>query len=191
MKIPTGEPVERSIEIPKINPRHTIESLMDDGFTGYSTLTIHGETGLEEGIIVYKNGKIIGSEYAYFKYSKRFKSEKALERTLNAFNSRNGIMDTYKLTSHQIQLFKTMNEESILQEPIDKEKLELSSSFTTKYEEELMKKKTKKLTREQLMKKYGLTGLETNEDTGGQLVQKARQEHRTLKKFLEKEKREK
>lgn len=188
MKIPTGEPVERGTKIPKISPRHTIESLMKDKFTGYSAITIHGRTGLEEGIMIYKDGKIIGSEYMYFKYNKRYKSKEALMRSLNALNSRNGIIDTFKLTSHQIQLTKTMNEEAILFESIGKEELEIPSSFTTGYEEELIEKKTKELTKEELLKKYGLIGLKESEDTAGQLMQKARQESRTLEKFLRKEK---
>jgi len=189
MKIPTGEPVERGTKVPKTSPRNIIEGLMKDKFTGYNAITIHGETGLEEGVIIYKNGKIIGSEYSYFKYNKKYMSKEALERSLNALKSRNGVIDTYKLTSHQIQLTKTMNEEAMLSEPVGKEELEIPSTFTTKYEEGLMEKRTKKLTKEELLKKYGLTGLSSSEDTSGQLIQKAKQEQRTLEKFLEREKR--
>jgi len=188
MKVPTGEPVERGRKVEKISPKHTVHSLLDSDFTGYNTITIHGETGLEEGIIVYKNGEVIGSEYIYFKYNKSYRAEEGLKRSMNALNSNNGIMDTYKLSSHQLQLTKTMNEESMLTEPKTKEELELPTSFSTEYEEELMKEETKELTQDQLLKKYGLTELESTEDTGGQLIQKARQEHRTLEKFLKREK---
>jgi len=190
MKVPTGEPVERGRKVQKISPKHTIQTLIENDFTGYNTITIHGETGLEEGVIVYKDGYIIGAEYIYFKYNKTYIAEEGLERALNALNSKNGIMDTYKLSSHQLQLAKTMNEENMLQEPIGKEELEVPTTFNKEYEEQLMKKETKELTQSELLKKYGLTQLETSKDTGGQLVQKARQEHRTLEKFLEKEKEE-
>ncbi len=188
MNVPTGEPIERGTKVPKINPRQYIESLMDKDFDGYISITIKGETGLEEGTLVYQEGEIVSSDYLYFRYNKQYKAKDGLKRTLNAFNSRNGIIDTYKLSSHQTQLILTMNRDCKLMEPINKEKLDIPRKFTLEYEEELIEEETKQLTREQLMKKYGLTGLKESEDTGGQLIQKAREEHRTLEKFLEKEK---
>lgn len=188
MNVPTGSPVERGREVPNINPRDYIERLMDQGFSGYNSITIHGETGLEEGTIIYQNGEIISGDYLYFRYDKQYMAEEGIERALNALRSRNGIIDTYSLSSHQIQLILTLNEECKLRQSINKEKLELPSHFTLDYEEKLIKKKTKELTRDELLKKYGLTALRTSEDTGGQLIQKAREEQRSLEKFLKKRK---
>lgn len=190
MNVPTGEPVERGREVQKIQPKEYITNLMDKDFTGYTAVTIHGETGLEEGIAAYKNGEIVSSSYMYFRYNEHYRAEDGMKRFINALNSRNGIIDTYKLSSHQIQLVLTLNEECALEEPVNKEGLEVPAQFNTGYEEKLIKEETRELTREQLMKKYGLTGLRESEDTGGQLLQKAREEHRTLRKFLEKEKEE-
>lgn len=187
MNVPTGSQVERGREVPEIDAQNYLESLMDKDFTGYSAVTIHGETGLEEGLIIYHDGEIIGSEYLYFQYNKTYSSEEGLERNLNALKSRNGVIDTYKLSSHQLQLVKTLNEEEMLSESIDEEKLEVPESFSLKYEEKLIEKKTRELTREQLLRKYGLTALSSNQDTAGQLVQRAREEHRTLEDFLKRE----
>lgn len=187
MDIPTGEPVERGREIPNIDPENYISRLMDEDFTGYSAITIHGETGLEEGVIVYHNGEIRASDYLYFRYDEECKVKDGLERSLNALRSENGIIDTYKLSSHQLQLVITLNEESVIEKPISKEELEIPESFSIYYEEQLMEEETKELSRNQLLKKYGLTALSSSKDTAGQLVQKAREEHRTLEDFLEKE----
>lgn len=190
MNVPTGEPLERGRNVPDIKPEEYIESLLDKDFSGYNSVTIYGETGLEEGTIVYKNGEIISGDYQYFRYNEQYRGKEGIKRALNAMNSRNGIVDTYKLSSHQIQLILTLNEECKLEEPISMEELEIQRHFSTDYEEELIEEETRELTREQLMKKYGLVGLKESEDTGGQLVQKAREEHRTLEKFLDKRKSE-
>ncbi len=188
MNIPTGSPVERGREVPKINPRKYMHQLMDQGFRGYNSITIHGETGLEEGTIIYRNGEIISGDYVYFRYNKQYQAEEGIKRALNALRSRNGVIDTYSLTSHQVELILTLNEDCTLREPISKDKLQLPSHFTRDYEEKLIKKKTQELSRDELLRKYGLTALQTSRDTGGQLIQKAREERRSLEKFL-KEKR--
>lgn len=188
MNVPTGEPIERGRKVTKINSRDYVKSLMEKEFTGYSAITIHGETGLEEGIVIYQNGEIVASDYSYFRYNKQYRAKEGLDRAFNALNSRSGVLDTYKLSSHQLQLVITLNDECTLGEPINQENLDIPSMFRREYEEQLIEEETEEMTREQLMKKYGLTGLQDNKDTGGQLLQKAREEHRTLRKFLEREK---
>ena len=158
MNIAAGIPCERGKALGKFDPKEYLLKLMKEKFNGYICLTIAGEKGFEEAVLVFSDGKITCSDYEYFKFNRRFSAEEGLERSLNAFLAKSGVLDCFSLTPQQVQLVMTLNEYAVLREPIDEHKLALPQSFISDYEKEVAGEVEKtEETKAWFLKKYGLT----------------------------------
>jgi len=184
MKITAGNPLERGKDISLTNARDYLLKLLTENFNGYVCATIKAKRGIEEGVILFHNGRIVASSYAYFKYLREYQAEPAMERFLNAMMAKTGVIDSFSLSSYQVQLVMTLNEEASLKNPIDSETLQLPNSYTTKYEDELAKKvvaETGKQT--QIMKNLGLTGYLTGV-TKEEIMKAAKEEDQRIERMI-------
>ncbi len=164
MKLAVGTKIDYGIDISKISPKDYIKKLMESQFNGYLCVTIHGKYGIEDGTIVFHNGKITCAEYIYLSFDKIYKSDDALKRFFNAMLGF-GVLDCFSLTMHQSHLITIMYEENRLSEPFDIKKLEkeFPEKFEEKYEKLVIPEKTKNRSIE-LRKRLGL-GYEIEEET--------------------------
>jgi hypothetical protein len=130
---------------------------MKDNFNGYVCVTIHGKYGIEDGTIVFYNGKITCAEYIYLSFDKIYKGDDALKRFFNAMLGF-GILDCFSLTMHQSHLITIMYEENRLNDSFDIKRLEkeFPENFDNKYEEMVVPEKTKNLNIE-VRKRLGLS----------------------------------
>ncbi len=186
MKLSAGSPVETGKELASIVPAQYVKKLMDESFNGYFCITIHGKQGLEEGIVVFSNGKIVSSNYDYYKFNKSFLAEEALERSLNALNAKIGVIDLFSLNSYQVQLILTLNEENNLKQAVDKENLKILNYFKEDYEKQLAEESGEGIQKEDLFKKFGLTKTIAKDSSMAQLLNKAKSENDEIKKTLSK-----
>ena len=182
MNIAVGNAVEMGKILGTFDVKSYLIRLMDEKFNGYVCITALGKTGLEEGLLIFHNGLIASSDYEYYKYNKRFKAEEGLKRTLNAFYAKNGVVDSFSLSVYQVQLILTLNEECNLHEKIGKENLKLPESFSFSFEEELMEKKEEVVSKEVLLKKYGLARLFAPGATRKELIESMKKEHEFIEK---------
>ncbi|MEM0372818.1 MAG: DUF2226 domain-containing protein [archaeon] len=191
MNISAGTPLERGKKTSETNARSYLEKLMSEKFSGYVSVSSMGKYGLEEGTIVIHNGSIVSSDYEYYKFNLSFKSSAGLERALNAMTSSNGVLDSFSLTSNQVQLILALNEEANLPVPVTKETLKVPSSFSQSYEEELsLSLPPAEMSKEQLFKKLGLSrppGEKADRET---LVEKANSENQDVVRTVAKKQEE-
>lgn len=159
MRIAVGVPVERCLELDKIDSKQYLLKLMSEKFNGYICVTIMGKTGIEEGVLLFHNGEIVSADYEYFRYNRNFPSDSGLKRCLNALLGF-GLLDTYSLSPYQVQLIMTLNEECGLSEKVTKGDLEKlwPEEFTYQYEEELIPLK-EKISKEEVLKRIGVPEL--------------------------------
>ncbi len=157
MKLAVGIKIDSGLDLSKISPKDYIKNLMEKKFNGYVCVTIHGKYGIEDGTIVFYEGKITCAEYIYLSFDKIYMGEDALKRFFNAMYGY-GILDCFSLTMHQAHLITIMYEENRLNEPFDIKKLEkeFPEKFDEKYEKMIVPQKTKDLTLE-VRKRLGLS----------------------------------
>jgi hypothetical protein len=187
MNIAAGDPLERGKYLKDFEPKEYLLRLMNEKFNGYVCISIHGKTGIEEGVIVLHNGLIVSSDYEYFRYNKRVKGNEGIKRCLNAFLSGTGIVDSFSLSPYQVQLILTLNEDCALTTKIEASTLALPSTFSQAYEDEqvaLAPKPVEEMTRDVLLKKYGISKLAPPKVTRTGLLETAKKEHEDVKKLL-------
>lgn len=194
MNIAAGNPIERGKYLEQLNPKEYVSKLLDEKFNGYLCVSIHGLRGIEEGVIFFHSGSIVSSNYEYYKFNKAYLGEQALERSLNALLAKTGVVDLYSLSSYQVQLVLTLNEENNLKQKQAKTEIVFPTSFNEAYEKQLIVESGEELSKEELLKKFGLKKTAGKDDTQNQLMNKAREEttqiEKTIKKAEEKQEQE-
>ena len=138
MNIAAGKPVERGRRLTEINVDSYVKKLMSEAFNGYVCIATHGKTGLEEGVLVLHNGQIASSDYDYYAFNKNYTAEEGLARTLNALKAEKGILDSFALSSYQVQLILTLNEECTLKQRVDASTFQIPSVFSNTFEDKLL-----------------------------------------------------
>ncbi|MEM4222159.1 MAG: DUF2226 domain-containing protein [archaeon] len=159
MNISAGEILEKGRKLSELDPREFFKKLKELNFVGFIRLTIKGKFGFEEATLVLDKGSLVACDYEYFYFNKMFVGEQALNRCLNAFISNFGTLDSFTLTSYQLQLILTLNGECVLKKPLKCDELSFPQSFNYSYEEELLPKEEEDKEKLQLLKKFGLTSL--------------------------------
>ncbi len=158
MNLPHGAPVKRAVDISVINFGALIKELKKKVFNGYLCEMVMGVGGIEEGVLLFDNGKIVAAWYDYLKYGKTIEGEGAIKRILNASAAKSGVLDIYQLTNDQVQLILAFNEKAIVvpdENSIINSKIEKFSEF---YENQIkeMIKSSEKESETEVLKKYKL-----------------------------------
>ena len=186
MNVAAGNPVERGKYLEQINPKQYVNKLIIEQFNGYLCVSIHGLKGLEEGTIFFHNGNIVSSNYEYFKFNKAYLAEEAIKRSLNALLAKTGVIDLYSLSSYQVQLILTLNEENNLKNKITKKEFNFPLSFNEDYEKQLITELGEDISKEDLLKRFGLTKTVARDSTRIQLISKANAENEQIEKTVQK-----
>lgn len=176
MKIPVGK---CSIKSRKIEGDSAIEDflkVLSREKTGYMTITLKGRTGMEEGIFIIENGKVIGAHYDYLNYESDYVAEKALKRCLNALNADQGIYEVYTVSGEQCELMKVFNEDFLLLESRDKDRIDASIPMSFSYEYEENEVEEAEETRKEILKEYNIPDFEarTEEEKARELEKRLR-----------------
>lgn len=186
MGIAAGEIVESLKNLKTVKSKEYFNGLMKKKFNGYICTTTKGVCGIEEGLILFEKGKITLSSYEYFWYNKKFTAEKALERSLNSMNANIGVMDVFSLAPQQVQLVKTLKDDCVLKIPVAGDRLKIPGAFSQKYEKELGGEKIEEISREELLKRYGLESLKEPSTTREMLMYRAKKEAEDIEKTRKK-----
>ena len=186
MNVAAGNPVERGKYLEQINPKQYVNKLIDEQFNGYLCVAIHGLKGLEEGTIFFHNGNIVSSNYEYFKFNKAYLAEEAIKRSLNSLLAKTGVIDLYSLSSYQVQLILTLNEENNLKEKISRKELNFPLSFNEDFEKQLVIESGEDVSKEELQKRFGLTKTVARDSSRTQLLNKANEENKAIEKAIKK-----
>jgi hypothetical protein len=162
MRLPSGEVLRQAVNLKKIDFIQTLKDLSSKGFSGYVILLIEGFNGLEEGVLVFKNGEINASFYEYLKFGVTVFGDYALPQVFNASVADFGVMDVISLSGAQVDLITAFQEKSIVRKriKIDELKKFAGKKFNNVYAKKILEKVLKKTEKStDLFKKFGLTEL--------------------------------
>ncbi|MCD4740147.1 DUF2226 domain-containing protein [archaeon] len=162
MNVPVGTPKIQGRRLSAVNVTKDLAEFMSLDKMGYIAITIKGAHGLQEGLLIVENGRLIGAYYEYLSLGRSYNAKEALERSLNAFFAEKGIYDSYELTVQQIELLKIFNEDMLFLEPVDNTALQgmIPMQHNEEYEKKLLEPGEK--TKEQIMKERGIREIEIN-----------------------------
>lgn len=118
MNLPVGSVKEENLKTNEFDLVKKSIELMKENFNGYVVITAEGYQGVEEGILFFKKGIIVGSLYEYSKYKRFVYGDSALPMVFNVSKANFGIADIYSLTSQQLDLIIAFNEKLVLQDAV-------------------------------------------------------------------------
>jgi hypothetical protein len=154
-----GRIIEQAVKLNQNNFSAKAIELIKQKFSGYMNITIEGFDGLEEGTLIFREGKIIASAYEYLKYGVIVNGDAAIAQTFNAGSASFGVFDVIAFRSTDAELTVAVNPKirlSVEVSPGDIKKLThktFSSSYARKVLSMVMKSSTH---RDEIMKKLGL-----------------------------------
>ena len=162
MNIPVGEMVEENVSLKEMNLRQKLSKLMRESFSGSVVLTVEGRSGIEEGLVLLKEGMAFGALYEYIRFGKIVYGETALKQLLNSATVEFGVMDVGSLTKQQIELIIAFNEKIELKKPLSEK--DIAKLMPKKYdagvaEKEIGKELKKKESKFDIFRRLGLGGV--------------------------------
>ena len=161
MNLPSGTVIEENlpVSVDALIPR--IKTITEEEFTGYLIFTCEGFTGIEEGVLLFRTGKLIGAIFNYDRIGKELTGEKALITSFNLMRAKQGVYDIIALTIQQIDLIIAFDEEIKLSREYKLKDIQkmIPREYSKKYSEEIIGKEKEK-TKEELYKELGLVGIE-------------------------------
>ncbi len=137
MNLPAGNVIKTDVDVATVDFLALLKELGLKLFNGYLAIAIKGNGGIEEGTLLFDNGKIVAATYEYFKHGKTMLADKAFVRVLNASFAKHGSVDLVQLSNEQVQLVLAFNENAIT---IPNEKdwnAFKGKSFSSTYEDEI------------------------------------------------------
>ena len=162
MKLVEGRVVEQALDLEQNKFSDRMVELIKSRFSGYVNLTIEGFDGLEEGTLIFREGKIIASAYEYLKYAVVVNGNSAIAQTFNAGVAKHGAFDIISFRSTDAELTIAVNPKIRIDvdvSPNDVKKLTHSAfnpSYARKVLSMIMKSSSK---RSEIMKKLGLSSM--------------------------------
>lgn len=136
MNLPGGKPLKTGLDVASTDFLKLLDELKLKKFSGYLCLTVKVE-GMEEGVLLFDAGKIVGSSYEYLRHGVKLSGEKAFVRVLNATAAKHGVMDLFMLNAEQVHLALAFNEDVVFvpnEASLRKVRIEKFSPF---YEQEI------------------------------------------------------
>ena len=154
MNLPPGNMVKTGLETTNVNFNALVNELVKMKFNGYVAITAAGASGIEEGILIFDDGKTVASTYEYLAFKKLILGKDAFIRVLNISASTNGVIDVIELTNEQVHLILAFTEASIYV-PDATELASVPKSFSVDLEASVRAVQMP-ATRNDLLKKYRL-----------------------------------
>jgi len=164
MNLPVGEVLQQGIAIKEIDTKALTLSLLDKKFSGYLIVTIDGFDGIEEGVVIFKEGFMMGSFYSYDNYNINVFGNSALQHSMNALVAEKGVIDIVALSNQQIDLVIAFHDKVKITVAIDKRQLDkiFPKSFSQEFAKKVLGEVVKEAeSRKSVFKRLGLSELGT------------------------------
>ena len=162
MNLPVGNVIKEGVNLKDVKFKNIISTLIKESFTGYIILTVEGYSGIEEGMLLFRKGNMIGSIFDYSKFEVTVYGDSASEHVFNASQAGFGLFDICALSIQQVDLVTAFNEKVKLDTHITTKNLNkfISSKYDEKYAKKVLAKAlTKEETKYDVFKKLGLTDI--------------------------------
>lgn len=162
MEFPAGEIVEEGIKLNDVDVSQILKELCDQRFSGYVIATVYGHAGIEEGLLLFKEGIAIGSVFEFSQMNKTIEGDNAMLYSLNALKAKYGVMDINSLSKQQAELIITFKDSIKAKERAFSElKKMIPAQYSSEYSKRIIREASEKeKTRYEVMKALGLVELE-------------------------------
>ena len=164
MNLPVGEVLQQGIAVKEIDTKALTLSLLDKRFSGYLVVTIDGFDGIEEGVVLFKEGFMAGAFYNYDNFNISVFGNSAMQQAMNALVAERGIIDIVALSNQQIDLVIAFHDKVKITVAIDKRQLEkiFPKVFTQEFAKKVLGGVVKEAeSRKSVFKRLGLSELGT------------------------------
>ncbi|MCX6801484.1 MAG: DUF2226 domain-containing protein [Candidatus Diapherotrites archaeon] len=162
MDLPLGTSLRAGLKTAESNMFQILVQMLSKGFTGYVVCTAEGPKGIEQGVLLFKKGAVLGSYFEFVSHAIEVNGDPSLRLVLNSFLAKNGIIDINALTIQQIDLITAFQEKILITEEVDTKKL--NRLYPKKYSEEFtleyIKGESEEASRFDIFKQTGLLGVE-------------------------------
>ena len=162
MDLPLGTNLRSGLKAGETNMFQIIVNMITKNFTGYVVSTVDGFNGIEQGVLLFKKGKVGGAYYEFVSHGIEVNGDSAVRLVMNSLLAVHGVIDINALTAQQIDLITAFQEKILVSGEIDTKKL--SKLYPKKYSLELAKQyvqqKPEEETRFDIFKQRGLLGVE-------------------------------
>jgi hypothetical protein len=163
MNLPMGNAIFKGKTLKENSFLSAIEELHKKAISGYLVLTSHSPSGMEEGVLLYRNGEITGSVFSFLKFNETLFSNDAARLLMNAAQSEYGVFDAITLSKQQAELVLAFNDKMAFEKllsPKDLSKLapkKYESSLVERYVGEKLKLEESRI---DVLKRFGLKGVQ-------------------------------
>ena len=157
MKLVAGTPVKTLVDLSSVDLQRLVEGeLSAKKFCGYVCLTIRGENGFEEGVLLIDGGKIVGCSYEYLAFGKQFFGKNAFQRFVNALAARTGVVDVFELKPDDVHGILALNRDVLCS--ASGRDLVKPKEFSPFFEQEVAREKTVVDEKKEFFKRFKLKG---------------------------------
>ena len=162
MNLPIGEMLSQGVNFKEVDGKKLVESFFDKKFSGYLVVTIEGVNGIEEGIILFKEGRIAGAFYDYDLAGITVFGDTSIPHVFNSFAAENVVADIVSLSNQQVDLVTAFNDKAKLEKPINKGQIRklIPKVFSAQLAQSVLSGVSpEKDSKKDIFKKLGLTSL--------------------------------
>lgn len=162
MNLPVGDIISKGVNIREIDARKLIEGFYDKNFSGYIIATLEGFDGLEEGVLLFKEGFLAAALYEYDLYGVTVFGDGAVLHFFNALGAQYIVGDIVSLTNQQVDLITAFNDKSRLSRLVSKNDVSrlVPRAYSTELAKGVLSQFVKKEdSKKDIFKKFGLSSL--------------------------------
>ncbi len=166
MNLPAGEVVTDAAPVELKAFSDLLQDLGKRSFNGYVAWLGRGYDGLEEGVVLFSEGKIVAASYEHLKYDHIIDGKDALEPAANVLAAKHVVYSVVSLTAPKINLVLAFNEKAKLPSPISPKNVLglVPATYSDRWVKEIIKTLSQQdIDRIRLLAKYGLTGVKVGE----------------------------
>ncbi|VVC00594.1 Uncharacterised protein [uncultured archaeon] len=162
MNLPVGDLISRGVNLREIDIKKLIDGFYEKSFSGYLIVTLEGFDGIEEGVLIFKEGTLNAAFYEYDLYGITVFGDSAIPHIFNSLVAPYLIGDIIALSDQQVDLIAAFNEKSRLAKPVQRNDVArlIPKSYSTDLAKSMLGQYLKKEdSKKEIFKKFGLTSL--------------------------------
>ncbi len=162
VNLPVGEVLSQGVDFNGVDARKLVESFYEKKFSGYLVMTLQGVKGVEEGILLFKEGSLVAAFYEYCLPGITVFGDASVPHVFNSFAGEFVAADIVSLSNQQVDLVTAFNDKSKLNKPVSKGDIPkmIPKVYSTKFAEGVLSQVDPgNSSKKDLFKKLGLSGL--------------------------------
>lgn len=162
MNLPVGEVISRGLNLREMDVKRLIEGFYDKRFSGYLVSTSEGYDGIEEGVLIFKEGAMLSVLYEYDLHGITVFGDSALPHVFNSFVAEFVVGDIVSLSNQQVDLVTAFNDKSKLAKAVARNEVGrlIPRVYSVEYARNVLRELVKKdESKADIFKKLGLSGL--------------------------------